>query len=46
MQRAADDHDAIDAAYRDTYGRYGSTYITPMTAPAAERTTLRLTPAD
>lgn len=39
------DQAAIDAAYRDKYARYGSSYVTPMTAPAAQSTTLRLTPS-
>ncbi|HET6870905.1 MAG TPA: DUF2255 family protein [Solirubrobacteraceae bacterium] len=35
--------DAIDAAYRSKYGRYSS-YVTPMVAPEARATTLRLVP--
>lgn len=38
------DQAAIDAAYRAKYSRYGSAYVTPMTAAAARATTLRLTP--
>ena len=33
----------IDRSYRDKYGRYGDSYITPMTASAAVATTLELT---
>jgi hypothetical protein len=42
----ADDevNDAVDAAYRDKYGRYPS-YVEPMVAPPARATTLRLAPA-
>jgi hypothetical protein len=36
------DEDAIDAAYRSKYGRYGGTYVDPMVAPDAQATTLRL----
>jgi len=39
------DEDAIDAAYRSKYGRYGGTYVDPMVAPGARDTTLRLNPA-
>jgi hypothetical protein len=41
----ADDaiNDAVDAAYRDKYGRYPS-YVEPMVAPQARATTLRLVP--
>jgi hypothetical protein len=41
----ADDevNDAVDAAYRDKYGRY-PTYVEPMVAPPARATTLRLAP--
>jgi hypothetical protein len=35
--------DAVDAAYRDKYGRY-SGYVEPMVAPPARATTLRLVP--
>ena len=46
FQRPADaDEDAIDAAYRSKYGRYGHRYLDPMLAPAARATTLRLNPA-
>ena len=34
----------IDAAYRAKYGRYGSSYIQPMTSGEARTTTLRLEP--
>lgn len=34
----------IDAAYRAKYGRYGDSYIGPMTSPGAVETTMRLTP--
>lgn len=37
-------HDELDQAYRAKYGRYGDTYIGPMTAPAAVDTTLELRP--
>jgi hypothetical protein len=37
---------AIDAAYRDKYGRYGETYLRPMLADQAVATTLRLLPQD
>ena len=36
------DQDAIDAAYRTKYGRYGRSYLDPMLAPGARATTLRL----
>jgi hypothetical protein len=36
------DEDAVDAAYRSKYGRYGPTYLDPMLAPGARETTLRL----
>ena len=36
--------DQIDAAYRATYRRYGSTYVNPMVAPQARATTIRLVP--
>lgn len=36
---------AVDQAYRAKYGRYGSAYVAPMTADAAARATVRLTPA-
>ena len=39
------DEDAIDAAYRRKYGRYGSTYVDPMVALGARATTLRLVAA-
>ena len=34
----------IDAAYRDKFGRYGSSSVDPMVAPAAAAATLRLSP--
>lgn len=36
------DEDAIDAAYRAKYGRYGPSYLGPMVAPGARATTLAL----
>jgi hypothetical protein len=39
------DEDAIDAAYRSKYGRYGRSYLDPMLAPAARATTMRLNAA-
>jgi len=41
----AADEDAIDAAYRGKYGRYGRSYLDPMLAPTARATTLRLNAA-
>ena len=42
---AGDDvNDAVDAAYRDKYGRYPS-YVEPMVRAEAQTTTLRLVPA-
>jgi len=43
----ADDevNDAVDAAYRDKYGRYPS-YVEPMVAASARATTLKLVPFD
>jgi len=35
--------DAVDAAFRDKYGRYTG-YVEPMLAPQARATTLRLVP--
>jgi hypothetical protein len=35
--------DAVDAAYRDKYGRYPS-YVPPMVSARARATTLRLVP--
>ncbi len=32
----------IDRAYRDKYGRYGDTYVGPMTGPGARAATARL----
>ena len=42
----ADDEvsDAIDAAYRAKYQRYGDTYLAPMVGPDARATTLKLVP--
>ena len=42
---AADDevNDAVDAAFREKYGRYAG-YVEPMVAPQARATTLRLVP--
>ena len=40
--READD--AIDAAYRTKYQRYGGRYVDPMIAPGARETTLKLVP--
>ena len=37
-------NDAVDAAYRDKYGRYPS-YVEPMVRPEAQATTLQLVPA-
>jgi hypothetical protein len=34
----------IDAAYRAKYGRYGSSYLEPMTSGETRTTTLRLQP--
>jgi hypothetical protein len=36
--------DAVDAAYRSKYGRYGSRLVDPMIAAPARATTLRLAP--
>jgi hypothetical protein len=36
-------NDAVDAAYREKYGRYTG-YVEPMIAPQARATTLRLVP--
>ncbi|MEZ0493496.1 DUF2255 family protein [Kineococcus sp. TBRC 1896] len=38
------DQDAVDAAYRAKYARFGTTYLGPMVAPAARAATLRITP--
>jgi len=35
----------IDEAYRVKYGRYGSSYVIPMTSDSAAETTLQLKPA-
>jgi hypothetical protein len=46
FERTADaDEDAVDAAYRSKYGRYGPTYVDPMVAPDARATTLLLSAA-
>jgi hypothetical protein len=37
-------NDALDAAYRTRYRRFGATYVDPMVAPAARAATLRLVP--
>jgi len=37
-------NDAIDAAYRAKYHRYGARYVDPMVAPEARAATLRLVP--
>jgi hypothetical protein len=34
----------IDAAYRSKYGRYGGSYVEPMTSGETRTTTLRLVP--
>jgi hypothetical protein len=45
LVEASDDvNDAVDAAYRDKYGRYPS-YVEPMVRPEAQATTLTLVPA-
>jgi hypothetical protein len=45
LVEAGDDvNDAVDAAYRDKYGRYPS-YVDPMVRAEAQATTLRLVPA-
>ena len=38
-------NDAVDAAYRDKYGRYTG-YVEPMVAPQARATTLRIVPRE
>jgi hypothetical protein len=44
LVEASDDvNDAVDAAYRDKYGRYPS-YVEPMVRADAQATTLRLVP--
>ena len=46
LVEAGDDvNDAVDAAYRDKYGRYPS-YVEPMVRADAQATTLRLVPAN
>jgi hypothetical protein len=44
VEASGDLNDAVDAAYRDKYGRYPS-YVEPMVRAAAQATTLRLVPA-
>jgi hypothetical protein len=45
LVEAGDDvNDAVDAAYRDKYGRYPS-YVEPMVRANAQATTLKLVPA-
>lgn len=39
------DEDAVDAAYRSKYARYGPRYLEPMLAAGARETTLRLSAA-
>lgn len=39
----ADVNDAVDAAYQDKYGSYSS-HLSPMIAPQARATTLKLVP--
>jgi hypothetical protein len=36
--------DALDAAYRDKYRRYGASLVNPMVSPDARSTTIRLVP--
>jgi hypothetical protein len=42
--RQCDLHEAIGAAYRAKYARYGNTYLKPMLADQAAAATLRLDP--
>ena len=37
-------NERVDAAYRSKYGRYGSSYVEPMTSGETRTTTLRLEP--
>ena len=37
-------NDAIDAAYRQKYGRHGDAYVVPMVRPDARATTMKLVP--
>ena len=39
-----DVNDALDAAYRAKYQRYGDRYVGPMVGPDARATTLKLVP--
>jgi hypothetical protein len=41
LPRTAPDEE-IDRAYRAKYGRYGDTYVRPMTGPGARAATVRL----
>ena len=45
LPQAAPD-DAIDQAYQAKYGRYGDTYVAPMTGPQAKAATVQIKPAD
>ena len=38
-------NNAIDAAYRSKYRKYGATYVDPMVASQARATTLKLVPS-
>ena len=40
--RVGDELFARDRAYRAKYGRYGDTYVGPMTGPGARAATVRL----
>jgi hypothetical protein len=44
LLESAEADDAIDAAYRAKYQRYGGRYVDPMVAPDARETTLKLVP--
>jgi hypothetical protein len=44
VEADGDVNDAIDAAYRTKYHRYGVRYIDPMVHPEARATTLKLVP--
>jgi hypothetical protein len=39
-------NDAVDAAYRTKYRRYGDRYVSPMVGPEARATTLKLVPRE
>jgi hypothetical protein len=43
---SGDGSEAIDAAYRAKYSRYGDRYVKPMVVEAARAATLRVTPRD